>query len=103
MQYISIDPKIRLEMGNYPDMPIMMGICSNEGAFIQGMPFIKFMLIIIIRDNFDNSCSCCYIIYRTMVGFGPRGIRTIEEIYFEYIITEYIRALWPSNKINRSN
>lgn len=60
MQYLSIDPKIRLEMGNYPNMPIMMGICSNEGAFIQGMPFIK-----IIRDNkiilqhFDNSCSCC--------------------------------------------
>lgn len=49
MQYLSIDPKIRLEMGNYPDMPIMIGICSNEGAFIQGMPFIEI--------PFDNNNS----------------------------------------------
>lgn len=36
MQYLSNDPKIVFELGDYPNIPILMGICSNEGAFIQG-------------------------------------------------------------------
>lgn len=36
MQYLSIDPKMVFELGDYPNIPILMGICSNEGAFIQG-------------------------------------------------------------------
>lgn len=43
MQYLSNDPKIVFELGEYPNIPILMGICSNEGAFIQGLNvfFIK--------------------------------------------------------------
>lgn len=37
MQYLSSDPKLVLELGDYPNIPILIGICSNEGAFIQGI------------------------------------------------------------------
>lgn len=26
-----------LELGDYPDIPILLGVCSNEGAFMQGL------------------------------------------------------------------
>lgn len=37
MQYLPKDPKMILEIGDYPNIPIIIGICSNEGAFMQGM------------------------------------------------------------------
>lgn len=37
MQYLPNDPKMVLELGDYPNLPILMGICTNEGAFIQGL------------------------------------------------------------------
>lgn len=37
IQYLPKDPKTILELGDYPNIPIMIGICSNEGAFIQGI------------------------------------------------------------------
>lgn len=36
MQYLANDPQMVFEFGDYPNIPILMGICSNEGAFIQG-------------------------------------------------------------------
>lgn len=36
MRYITSNPKLQLESGNYPNIPIMLGICSNEGAFMEG-------------------------------------------------------------------
>lgn len=37
MQYIPEDPRIVISQKLYPAIPIIMGICNNEGAFIHGM------------------------------------------------------------------
>lgn len=36
LQYIPEDPRIAITQKLYRDIPIIMGICNNEGAFIHG-------------------------------------------------------------------
>lgn len=37
LQYISRDPRVELESGKHINVPIIIGICSNEGAFVKGI------------------------------------------------------------------
>lgn len=46
LRYIPNDPKTILEQGK-PSIPIMIGICSNEGAFIRGTSVLFAYYIII--------------------------------------------------------
>lgn len=48
-QYLANDPKMVLELGDYPNIPILMGICSNEGAFIQGFIYIYISTLILFH------------------------------------------------------
>ncbi|XP_037042029.1 acetylcholinesterase isoform X2 [Bradysia coprophila] len=48
MQYIPEDPRIVISQKLYPDIPIIMGICNNEGAFIHGQ------WIEMARKNFET-------------------------------------------------
>ncbi|KAJ6645818.1 Transmembrane protein [Pseudolycoriella hygida] len=48
MQYIPEDPRVAISQKLHPDIPILIGICSNEGAFIQRQ------WIQLARTNFET-------------------------------------------------
>lgn len=37
IQYIPNDPRVDFDTKTMPNIPIMIGICSNEGAFMQSI------------------------------------------------------------------